>query len=326
MSTTVLGRSAKGVYPISITPFTDNGEVDFSSLDRLTDFFIERGVPGLTLLGILGEAARLSEQESVAIVRHVLRRLDGRAQVIVGCNHVGFANFQRFTTTVMSEGAAGIMVAPVGTAKTEEQILNYFAHLISTIGEDVPLALQDYPQYTGVHMSVATIAALLKNHTSIKVIKHEEASALRKISRLREQEADGERERISILVGNSAIYLPQELQRGADGANTGVAFPEMLIEVCRRFAAGDSAGGEDVYDLFLPLVRYEQQPGIGLAIRKEIFRRRGLIISSKTRGPGPALDRDDHKELSALLDRLQVKLRSAGLESLIASHPISANI
>ena len=201
-------------------------------------------------------------------------------------------------------------------------MLNFFDALIGRLGSSVPIALQDYPQNTGVFMSVDTLGKLVDRHESIKVIKHEEGSALRKISKLRAQEAAGSRRRASILVGNSGIHLPQELHRGADGANTGVAFPEMLIEVCRRFANGEAEAGEDLYDIFLPLVRHEQQPGIGLAIRKEIFRRRGLIDSAKVRAPGPALDKDDHAELGRLVARLGRRLQEAGEGSLIQSYAV----
>jgi len=131
---------------------------------------------------------------------------------------------------------------------------------------------------------------------------------LRKITAVRAAEARGEHKRVSILVGNSGMFLPMELARGADGAMTGVAYAEMLVGVCQKFFAGDVQGAEDMYDAFLPIVRYENQPGVGLAIRKEILRRRGIIKSAALRAPGPKLDADDHKELDNLMARLDQKL------------------
>lgn len=311
---------AAGVYPIAITPFDDDGKIDFLGLDRLTDFLLACGVAGITYLGVLGEASKLSGEESMQILNAALRRVDGRAQIIVGASHVGFDNMRAFAARVMDEGASAIMVSPVNGLKTDEQVLRYFDGLVRAVGEQVPIVMQDYPQNSGVYMSASLIGLLLRQHPSIKVVKHEESSALRKISTLRAQEASGERRRVSILVGNSGIHLPQELRRGADGANTGVAFPEMLVEVCRRFLAGNAESGENLYDLFLPLVRHEQQPGIGLALRKEIFRRRGLIASARLRSPGPALDAEDHRELGQLLDRLQTKLQAHEEDSLISSY------
>ncbi|SDZ44560.1 4-hydroxy-tetrahydrodipicolinate synthase [Variovorax sp. YR634] len=324
MSTNLLTTQARGVYPIAVTPFSDDGAVDFTSLDRLTDHFISCGVSGVTYLGVLGEATKLSAQESMQILRRALGRIDGRAQVIVGASHVGFDNLREFVHEAMNTGASGIMLPPASGLKTDDQVANFFQGLIKSIGDDVPIVLQDYPQNSGVYLSAGLLDKLLKEHRSIKVVKHEEGSALSKISALRAQEAAGGRDRVSILVGNSGIHLPQELHRGVDGANTGVAFPEMLIEVCRRFFDGQSESAEDLYDLFLPLIRHEQQPGIGLAIRKEIFRRRGLIATARVRSPGPSLDANDHKELGQILARLQRKLASHGEDRLISAYQIAS--
>jgi len=324
MTAKLLDSTAAGVFPIAITPFTDAGAVDFDGIERLTDFFLSCKVPGITYLGVLGEASKLSGPESMQILDTALKRVAGRAQVIVGASQAAFDNLRAFATRAMAAGASAIMVPPASGLKTDEQVLNYFEGLVRAVGEDVPIVLQDYPQNSGVYLSTGVLCQLLQRHPSIKVVKHEEASALRKVSALRAQERAGERRRASILVGNSGIHLPQELLRGADGANTGVAFPEMLVEVCRRFFNGDTQSAEDLYDLFLPLVRHEQQPGIGLAIRKEIFRRRGLIASARLRAPGPAMDKDDHLELGGLLDRLQRKLRTSGEDGLISSWGIQA--
>ena len=320
----LLTRNARGVYPIAVTPFADSGAIDYASVDRLLDFYLECGAPGVTLLGVLGEANKLSEEESLELTRHALRRIGGRGDIVVGTNHTGFENFHRFVSKVMEAGASAVMIAPARGLATEEQVCNFFGELVGTIGTGVPLVLQDYPQNTGVYLSVDTMERLVKEFDSIKVIKHEEGSALRKVTRLRAQEQAGRRERVSILVGNSGIHLPQELHRGVDGANTGVAFPEMLVEVCERFSSGKPEEGEDLYDLFLPLIRHEQQPGIGLAIRKEIFRRRGLIDSARVRSPGPRLNGDDHAELGRLLARLDRKLRDSGEQQIISSYPVQA--
>ena len=313
---TRLGDDTRGVYVISTTPFGDDGSIDFASLDRLLDFFIASGADGVTLLGVLGEAAKLSDAESRSIVEHACRRLRGRLPVVVGASSPGIANLQAFSQEMMDLGAAEIMVSPLTGLKTEDQILAYFDALLGGLG-DIPVVLQDYPQHSGVHLSARLIRRLFEQWPCLKVLKHEDVPGLRKISALRADERDGAARRISIMVGNSAMHLPQELRRGVDGANTGVAFPEMLVETVRRSAGGDGEGAENLYDLFLPLIRHEQQPGIGLAIRKEILRRRGLITSARVRAPGPSLDADDHRELGSLMSRLDRKLREAGEANVV---------
>ena len=321
--TDLVNSTARGLYPISVTPFHDNGSIDLSSMDRLVDFFLEIGVPGITLLGLMGEANKLSKEESISLVRRVVRRLEGRAQVITGVSQAGFNEFASFTAALMDEGASGIMVAPASSLKSEDQVLAFFEAIAARIGEHVPIALQDYPQSTGVYISAETLGLIIERVPNIQIMKHEEGAALRKITRMRAQEEGGRRRRVSILVGNSGLHLLQELARGADGANTGVAFPEVLVEICNRFFAGNAEGAEDLYDIFLPLIRHEWQVGFGLAIRKEIFRRRGLIATAATRAPGPSFDRDDHAELSGLLARLRRRLEEAGETGVIQSYRIN---
>lgn len=299
----LLDETARGVYVIAATPFTDSGEMDFPSTDRLMDFYLDCGVDGMTILGVFGEAPKLSNEESDAFVARCLKRVAGRVPIIVGVSSPGLKLLGDFARRSMDQGAAGVMVAPLAGLKTEEQIYVYVESAVKELG-DIPVVLQDYPQLTQVFMSPGLVNRCLADFKSIKMLKHEEAPGLRKLSRVRA--ADKERNRrISILVGNGGIHLPQELARGADGAMTGFAFPEMLIEVCRRFAAGDRDGAEDVFDAYLPLVRHELQPGIGLALRKETLRRRGIIASGRARAPGPSLDAADLAELGHLLTRLE---------------------
>jgi len=317
--TRLLDESAKGVYIIAATPFADNGALDLESTDRMTDYYLRVGCDGMTILGVMGEAPKLSPEESAQFAERVLRRVAGRIPVIVGVSAPGMTVMKSLTDKVMQMGAAGVMVAPNAGLKTDEAIEAYYAAVVRSLGASVPIVLQDYPALTGVNMSIGCVNRLLKAHESIKVLKHEDIPGHRKLTKVRAAEASGERKRrVSILVGNTALYLPQELRRGADGANTGFAYPEMLVEVCRKFFAGDAEGAEDLYDLYLPVVRHEHQPGIGLAIRKEILRRRGVISSAHVRAPGAMMDADDHKELDGLVARLERRLAERGIATKAA--------
>jgi 4-hydroxy-tetrahydrodipicolinate synthase len=183
----------------------------------------------------------------------------------------------------------------------------YYAQVCSTLGPDVPICLQDYPQTTGVNFSVETLLEIFRAHSQIVMLKHEDWPGLTKLSRIRAETGEGD-ERLSILTGNSALFLPQEMQRGADGAMTGFAYPEMVVQVVERSLAGNVDGAEDLFDAYLPLVRYEQQLGLGLAIRKEVLHRRGVLASPKVRTPGPVLSDLDKVELTRLTKRLDAKL------------------
>jgi len=306
-----LDETAAGVYVIAVTPFTDAGEIDVGSIDSVVEFYLDKGVTGITILGMMGESHKLSMQESGLVLDRYMRRIDGRIPVIVGVSNPGTDPLVSFARQSMAAGAAGVMVAPVPTLRTDEQILGYFSAVLDRL-DDIPVVLQDYPLVTGVNISVETLLRLFERYPSVRMLKHEDWPGHGKLSRLRA--APGRQ--VSILVGNGGLYLPQELARGANGAMTGFAFPEMLVEVCAEFARGNADLAEDIFDAYLPLLRHEAQPGIGIALRKETLRRRGAITSAHVRHPGPRLTAEDHRELDRLLERQQRRL--AGMAPLAA--------
>jgi 4-hydroxy-tetrahydrodipicolinate synthase len=314
-----IGPDTNGVYIISVTPFTDQGDIDWASVDTLVEFYIAKGVSGVTILGMMGEAHKLAETESAAFARYFIERVAGRVPVIVGVSNAGVDSLAHLAKSVMDVGAGGVMIAPAAGLKTEVQIRDYFATVFKRLGPSVPVCLQDYPLGTGVNISVPAFLQLVDEHPSLVMFKHEDWPGLKKLQQVR-RACDGQaRRRISILCGNGGLYLPQELHRGADGAMTGFAFPEMLVDVCKAFFAGRSEEAEDLFDIYLPLVRHEQQIGIGLAIRKEILRRRGAIGSAAVRTPGPRLDKDDLEELDRLMQRLERRLSTTRGRSGIAA-------
>ena len=304
MSNHRLDERAAGVYIISATPFAADGALDLDSADRLTDFYLERGVSGITILGMMGEAQKLSPDESARFMSRVLARVGGRVPVVVGVSNAGLDNLVRLSRQAMDEGAAGVMVAPLAGLGSGAKIYRYMALVFSALGDDVPVCYQDYPFSTRSEISVETFGRLVTDFPQLVMLKHEEWPGLAKLSAVRDAEAGGQR-RVSILCGNGGLYLPQELARGADGAMTGFAFPELLVEVVRRWQAGERDAAEDLFDAWLPLVRHEQQPGFGLALRKEVLHRRGAIASPTVRAPGPSLTKTDHEELTRLIERVE---------------------
>jgi 4-hydroxy-tetrahydrodipicolinate synthase len=318
MSAGKLTEQAKGVFIIAATPFTDEGALDLDSVDSLTDFYLGCGVTGFTLLGIMGEAPKLTGEESLSVVERVVRRAQGR-QIIVGVSHAGLENVRRLSHEVMIAGASGVMVAPPPGLKGDEGVYNYFAQVFKELGPDIPVVYQDYPQSTGVYLAPSVFERLVDDFKQLVMLKHEDWPGLAKLTRVREGEKKPGRRRVSILVGNGGLYLPQELRRGADGAMTGFAWPEMLVKVCDLAAKGKMEEAEDLFDIYLPLVRHEQQLGIGLALRKEVLFRRGAIRSPRQRAPGSSLTATDRAELDNLIARLERRLAAAGRGAKIAA-------
>jgi 4-hydroxy-tetrahydrodipicolinate synthase len=308
-----LDASAQGVYLITVTPFTDTGALDLASTDRMVDFLLEKGVTGLTVLGIMGEATKLTMQESRSYVQRVLARVQGRVPVVVGASAAGFAPMKELTDSVMDLGASGVMVAPPSTLRTDDQIVSYFQMVDETLGPQVPWVLQDHPVSTGVQMTASVILRIFKNSPTCVMLKHEDWPGLAKLSAYRAASEKGEVKRFSILCGNGGgLFLPEELTRGADGAMTGFAYPEMMVDVVAAHARGERARAHDLFDAYLPLAKYEQQAGVGLAVRKFLFKERGVIASDFVRKPGPKLSAQDVADIRFLVQRQEQRLRELG--------------
>ncbi len=306
-----LDERAKGVFVITPTPFREDGALDEASAERMTDAFLAAGASGMTILGVMGEAPKLDAEEARRFVSLVLRRVDGRVPVVVGVSAPGFAAMRALSRSSMDAGAAGVMIAPQAGLRGDDAVLSYMAGAAAAVG-DAPWVLQDYPQLTGVHISSDMVRRMAEDPRLV-MVKAEDWPGLDKITALRRLSDEGRMRRLSILGGNGGLFLPEELERGADGVMTGYAVPEMLARVHRLIGEGDRTAAHDLFDLHLPLIRTEHQPGLGLAVRKYVLRRRGIIACEALRAPGPKLSAETRAEVDRLLDRLSRRDRAVRL-------------
>lgn len=306
----LIDETTRGVFVISVTPFDETGAIDWASLDRVTDFYLEAGADGLAILGMMGEAPKMTQSEAVEIVSRVIGRAGGKP-VVVGVSAPGLAAIAELGRIAMDKGAAGAMIAPPGSLRTDAQIHRYYGQAVEVLGPDIPVVLQDFPLATGVQISDEVLGRIIDDYPSIRMLKHEDWPGLAKIAAVRKAEANGRR-RISILCGNGGAFLPEEMARGADGAMTGFGYPEMMIDIVRLMDAGEKTRAHDLFDAYLPLIRYESQPGLGLAVRKHVLARRGAIASPALRKPGAGLDEATRKEVDFLMERLEARLDALG--------------
>ncbi len=307
-----LTHEATGTFAIAPTPFHDDGRIDERSIDGLMDFYNRIGCNGVTVLGILGEAPKLDAAEAEQVARRFVRSANG-LPVVVGVSAPGFASMRSLARSAMDAGAAGVMIAPSPRLRTDDQILAYFRQAVEAIGDDIPWVLQDYPLTLTVVMTPSVIRRIVMDNPSCVMLKHEDWPGLEKITTLREFQKDGSLRPLSILIGNNGLFLDFEMERGADGAMTGYAFPEMLMDVVKLAKEGSRDAAHDLFDAHLPLIRYEQQQGIGLAVRKYILKRRGIIASDAQRKPAPALSDKAREEIEYLLGRVARTDRRAAL-------------
>lgn len=305
----MLNETAKGVFTIAVTPFLPDGAVDFDSVDSMVDAYIERGATGLTVLGMMGEAGKLSAEESLGVVKRVVAR--SSVPVVVGVSAPGFAAMSALSRASMDAGAAGVMVAPPSSLRTDAQITGYYHNAADALG-DTPFVLQDFPLATGVQISTEVILKIVEDLPTCVMLKHEDWPGLEKISALRAASDAGAR-RISILCGNGGLYLLEEMLRGADGAMTGFGYPEMMAQVVAAYNGGELDRARDIFDAYMPMVRYEAQPGMGLALRKHTLAQQGVIAHPTLRKPGASLSAAAIAEVDELARRQRLKLAELGL-------------
>lgn len=300
-----------GVYAIVATPFADDGSVDFGGIDRLIDFELGAGVHGLTILGILGEAHKLTEDERGRIVEAIVRRVGGRIPVVVGTSAPATDLAIRYSRQAQSLGADALMVAPPTNLRNLDTVREYYrrVHAATTL----PLVVQDEPVFSGVVMPAAFLASVTDALPRARAIKLEELPSPLKVA----QVLTAARQPVGVFGGMGGVYFYEELLRGAVGTMTGFAFPEVLVAVHAAFAAGSQARAREIFYRYLPIIRYEGQPIIGLAIRKEILRRRDVITSAAIRHPGPTLDAGSRAELDEILAALG--LASAGAKPVVVT-------
>jgi len=286
-----------GVIPILATPFHDDESLDLASLARMIEFFAATGANAVTLLGVLGESNRLTDAERSSLIGTAVKAA-GKLPVIVGCSHTGTAATIALAEEAGRSGAAAVMIAPSKQpVPNDEVVFAYYSRLAARAA--LPIVLQDHPASTEVHMPVSLILRIAREVASLACIKAEAVPSPGKIAAIRAG-LEGVRE-IPILTGLGGLYGFFDLERGSSGFNTGFAFPEVLIAITCRAKAGDWDAAWAIYQRYLPLMVFEQQPG--LAIRKEILRRRGLLASGRVRHPGGNMDAATAEQVERLLGR-----------------------
>jgi 4-hydroxy-tetrahydrodipicolinate synthase len=288
----------QGVYPILATPFLDDERPDLESFDRLVRFMAGLGMDGITVLGVLGEANRLLDGEREVLISTAVKAAGGRMPVIAGTSHSGTRAALGLSQMAQELGADAVMVTPHAEAvPNEERVLEYYRSIGA--GIRIPIVLQDHPASSGVHMSVQLMLRIVNEVENVAAMKEEAVPTAPKIAALLAGMTGRE---VPILTGLGALYAQFDLQAGSAGFNTGFAFPDALAAMVKTAGAGDWGRVQALYTRFLPLIVFEQQPGV--AIRKEILRLRGAIQGNRVRHPGAQLSSAVARQLQALIEQV----------------------
>jgi 4-hydroxy-tetrahydrodipicolinate synthase len=288
-----------GVCTIALTPFTGEGDLDEESIDSLAGFYLNSGVHGVTILGIMGEAHKLSDAERQAVTERYVSAIGGRVPVVVGCSAVATRIVVERARAAEEAGAAAVMVAPPNNQRSLDLVFEHYRRVAEAVS--VPVVVQDEPVNTGVVMPAPFLARLVDEIEGCRHVKLEEAPTTIKISAL----LNYAKTEVGVFGGLGGMYFYEELARGAAGIMTGFAYPHVLVETYRRFVEGEKREAQEYFFRYLPLIRFEAQLGVGgVGIRKEILKLRGVISSSHVRFPAPALDEETLRELEDLVEVL----------------------
>lgn len=292
--------SLTGVNIITLTPFDEEGNIDETSLRRLTDFYIDAGVHGMTILGIMGEAHKLTTEERQLVIDITVEQTQGKVPVIVGCTADGTILATELAKNAEKSGADGVMIAAPRNLNNEAMLFEHFADISKEIS--IPIIVQDEPVTTGVKMSAELLAKLADEIENVKYVKLEETPTTVKTTKILELT-----DNMKIFGGLGGVYFYEELDRGAIGIMTGFAYPEVLIKVHDLFFDNQADAAKEYFYKMLPLIRFEAQLGIGgVTIRKEAFKLRGIIDTSHVRKPGQIIDEKTMQELEEIINHLEL--------------------
>jgi 4-hydroxy-tetrahydrodipicolinate synthase len=285
-----------GVFSVLPTPFAPSGDVDSESLKRVVDLFIADGVNGVTALGVTSEVARLTDAERDAVLDTVVSQVHGRVPVVAGATAEGLRTCIDYTRRAKAAGASAVMISPPRMLKINtDAVAKHFAEVAAAV--EIPIIVQDYPPISGYAMEPSLLARIAREVPAARTIKLEDPPTPFKTTRILEQAKGLD---VRIFGGLGGVFLLEELMAGAAGAMTGFAFPAILVQIVTLFRAGQIDEAADLFYRKVPLMRFEFQEGIGMAIRKEVLRRRGAIAHAGIRPPGGTLD----QATSDALDRV----------------------
>jgi len=287
----------EGVYSVLPTPFGPNGDLDEASLRRVVDLFIGAGISGVTALGVTGEVARLDDRERGRVLDVVAEQVNGRVGLVAGTSADGTRTCIAYSRQAKEAGATAVMVSPPRMPKlNSDAVVRHYAALADAV--EIEIVVQDYPPISGYAMEPALLARIAAEIPRARTIKLEDPPTPFKTSRILERSAGAE---VRIFGGLGGVFLLEELMAGATGAMTGFAIPEILVQIVTLFRSGDVGRAADVFYRAVPLMRFEFQEGIGMAIRKEVLHRRGALANPSTRPPGAQLDQATREALDRVM-------------------------
>lgn len=244
-----------GVLPAITTPFKADGQVDHEFLAKHALQMIDAGCKGIVPLGSLGEAATLSYDEKTAILRTLVKALDGRAPVIPGIASLSTDEAVRLAQDAKAIGCSALMVLPPYVYSTDWREMS--AHVKAVIAAtDLPCMLYNNPVAYKTDFTPAQIAELAGQFPNLQAVK-ESSADVRRFAAIRALAGD----RLELLVGMDDA-LVEGVSMGAVGWIAGLvnAYPAESVKLFELAHDGGAKAAESLYAWFLPLLRLDTVP------------------------------------------------------------------
>jgi 4-hydroxy-tetrahydrodipicolinate synthase len=245
---------------------------------------------------VLGEADRLTDDERERVIHRCLDHAEDKLQISVGVTANSTYATRERARAAEKAGATAVMVSPPPGSSAGPALREHFRRIAD--GLRIPLIVQDHPTSSGVKMPVDFIAGLVEFLPPASVVKAEEPPTAPKIAAILKATSA-----YQILGGLGGVSLYQELEAGSAGTMTGFALPEILVGIVSAYHAGDKEKARRLFEEALPIMVFEAQPGAGVALRKELLKRRGAIAHATVRQPAPLPDALSLRLLDDLLAR-----------------------
>lgn len=290
----------KGIFPIVPTPFFENGDIDYPSIERLIDFMAGKKVHGLAIMGALGEGQKLTEAERISIISHYRERLPEGMQLVVGVRAPATDPAMHMARSARDLGADAILLGPHNIQK-DTSLLGYYQQVSEAA--QIPSIIHDYPAVTGITLSVDLISRIFATSAHIGHIKLEDPPTGVKMQAL----ARAAGPELKVFGALGGMYAFEELELGAVGVMTGFVYAELLVRLYDLCQGQQWQQAAALFYDFLPLNRWEFQPGIGVSLRKQVLKRLGVFTTAKVRHPGPDADPKTLEQLFRIVRHLRDK-------------------
>lgn len=220
-----------------VTPFYDNGEVNYDRFAELIEYQIAHKTDAIIVCGTTGEASTLSHEEHLDVIRYCVEKVNGRVPVIAGTGSNSTETAIYLSTEAEKHGADGLLlVTPYYNKATQNGLFAHFKAVADSV--KIPILLYNVPGRTGCNLTPATVVRLCKEVDNIVGVK-EASGNISQIARLMAL-ADGQ---VDLYSGNDDQIVPI-LSLGGKGVISVLSnvAPEETHDICEKFFQGDVAG------------------------------------------------------------------------------------